>query len=97
MTMTANPAWPSRPPDHLIDLAEWDALPEDSSARYELVEGVMVAAPRPLPRHRDLVLELGGQLTEFALADDAGAAYRLVATPDRSATLAFGPTISLAT
>jgi Uma2 family endonuclease len=65
MTMTAvNPAWPSRPPDHLIDLAEWDALPEDTSARYELLEGVMVTSPRPVPRHQDLLAELGRQLRE---------------------------------
>lgn len=66
---TANPAWPSRPPDHLIDLAEWDGLPEDSSARYELVEGVLVVAPRPRPRHQALVLEVGAQLRGQVRAD----------------------------
>lgn len=67
---TASPAWPSHPPDHLIDLAEWDALPEDRSARYELVEGVLVVAPRPLPRHQDVVLELAGQLRGQVRTDD---------------------------
>jgi Uma2 family endonuclease len=65
MTMTvANPAWPSRPPDHLLDLAEWDALPEDTSARYELVEGVVVASPRAVPRHQQLVHLLTRQLED---------------------------------
>jgi Uma2 family endonuclease len=65
MTMTAaNPAWPSRPPDHLIDLAEWSALPEDSTARYELVEGVMVTSPRAVPRHQYLVHALCEQLSD---------------------------------
>ncbi|MDL5158626.1 Uma2 family endonuclease [Actinomycetospora termitidis] len=63
MTMTAaGSAWPPRPPDHLIDLAEWEALPEDDSARYELVEGVMVVSPRPALRHQDLVFEFCAQL-----------------------------------
>ena len=57
-------AWPSRPPDHLIDLAEWEALPEDGSARYELVEGVMVVSPRPVFRHQDIVFELCRQLRD---------------------------------
>ncbi|GLZ53880.1 Uma2 family endonuclease [Actinomycetospora sp. NBRC 106378] len=65
MTMTAaGPAWPPHPPDHLIDLAEWEALPEDTSARYELVEGVMVVSPRPSYRHQELVFRLCHQLRE---------------------------------
>ncbi len=55
MTMTAvNPAWPPRPPDHLLGLAEWDALPEDTSARYELVEGRWSSAPTPCPATADI-------------------------------------------
>ena len=57
-------AWPSRPPDHLLDLAEWEALPEDDSARYELVEGVMVVSPPPVFRHEDIVFELCRQLRD---------------------------------
>lgn len=65
MTMTAaGPAWPPHRPDHLIDLAEWEALPEGASARYELVEGVMVVSPRPSWRHQDLVFELCRRLRE---------------------------------
>jgi Uma2 family endonuclease len=76
MTMTAaNPAWPSRPPDHLIDLTEWDAMPEDASARYELVEGVVIASPRAVPRHQALVLALCRQLSDQVAED-------LVALPE---------------
>lgn len=39
-------------PDHLLSLQEWDALPEDTSRRYELAEGVLVVAPRPSPHHQ---------------------------------------------
>jgi Uma2 family endonuclease len=39
-------------PDHLLTLDEWDALPEDTSRRFELVEGVLQMAPRPLPAHQ---------------------------------------------
>ena len=61
---TASSAWPAGPPDHLLDLAEWEALPEDTSARFELVEGVMVVSPRPSYRHQDLVHRLCGQLRD---------------------------------
>jgi len=44
-------------------------MPEDSCARCELVEGVVVVAPRPLPRHQEVVLELGGQLRTQVSAD----------------------------
>ena len=44
----------SRWPDHLIGLEEWHALPEDTSRRFELVEGVLSVAPRPSPRHQRL-------------------------------------------
>lgn len=46
--MTTIRTWP----DHLLTLAEWDALPEDTSRRFELVEGVLLVAPRPTPRHQ---------------------------------------------
>jgi len=44
-------AWP----DHLLDLGEWDALPEHTGRRCELVEGVLHVAPRPSARHQRLV------------------------------------------
>lgn len=41
-------------PDHLIDLDEWDALPEDIARHFELVEGVPHMSPRPSARHQRL-------------------------------------------
>jgi Uma2 family endonuclease len=35
-------------PDHLLTLDEWKALPEDNRFRVEVVEGVLIVAPRPL-------------------------------------------------
>jgi Uma2 family endonuclease len=57
LALTAAP-WP----DHLLTLAEWDALPEDSSRRYELVEGVLLVVPRPTPMHQLIMLRLGAEL-----------------------------------
>ncbi|MEJ2871639.1 Uma2 family endonuclease [Actinomycetospora sp. OC33-EN08] len=56
--MTMQPTWP----DHLLSLEEWSALPEDSERRFELAEGVLVVAARPIARHQKLVLRLGTQL-----------------------------------
>jgi Uma2 family endonuclease len=58
----------SWPPDHLLSLAEWDALPEDNSRRFELVEGILQVSPRPVWDHQKaaagLVLQLGPQLSD---------------------------------
>ena len=35
-----------------VTLAEWDALPEDDSADYELQAGVLVVSPKPIRRHQ---------------------------------------------
>jgi Uma2 family endonuclease len=44
-------------PRGLLTLADWEALPEDNSARYELQEGVLVASPRPAkPQQRAMFL-----------------------------------------
>ena len=56
--MTVQPTWP----DHLLDLDEWSALPEDTSRRIELAEGVLLAAPRPIARHQKLIMRLAAQL-----------------------------------
>lgn len=45
-------------PDHLLTLAEWDALPEDASRRIELVEGALQVSPRPAARHQLLTAGL---------------------------------------
>lgn len=49
-------------PDHLLSLDEWDALPEDNSRRYELVEGVLVVSPKALPQHQRICWRLAAQL-----------------------------------
>ncbi|MFI9816414.1 Uma2 family endonuclease [Saccharothrix variisporea] len=55
-------------PDHLLTLEEWDALPEDELHHVELVEGVLLVAPRPAPEHqyaiKRLCMVLDAQLPE---------------------------------
>lgn len=46
-------------PDHLLSLQEWDALPEDNRYHLEVVEGVLLVAPRPFPFHQRAVARLG--------------------------------------
>jgi hypothetical protein len=48
-------------PDHLLTLDEWDALPEDVSRRFELVEGLLQMSPKPNPSHQRVVTRLLGQ------------------------------------
>ncbi len=48
--------------DHLFSLADWVALPEDTTHRYEVAEGVLHVSPRPASNHQWAVLKLGGQL-----------------------------------
>ncbi|TLF74510.1 Uma2 family endonuclease [Nocardia cyriacigeorgica] len=59
-------------PDHLLTLADWDALPEDNSRSYELVEGVLIVSPRPLALHQRAIWRLAGQL-ESQLPEKLGA------------------------
>jgi Uma2 family endonuclease len=49
-------------PRELMTLDEWDALPEDNSAHYELQEGVLVVSPKPARGHQTGVLLLGMQI-----------------------------------
>ncbi|MCE7007948.1 Uma2 family endonuclease [Kibdelosporangium philippinense] len=49
-------------PDHLLSLADWDALPEDNSRQYELAEGVLQVSPRPVHNHQWAISELLYQL-----------------------------------
>lgn len=50
-------AWP----DHLLSLEDWDALPQDTTRRYELVEGALHVSPRPVSDHQWALMELGYQ------------------------------------
>lgn len=49
-------------PGHLLTLDEWDALPEDTSRHYELVEGVLLVVPRPAPLHQRVMVRLTSQI-----------------------------------
>lgn len=74
--------------DHLLTLDEWDALPEDNSRHYELVEGVLQVSPRPVVSHqrvlKRLLLQLDRQLPDS-----------LEVLPEIEATIfaAFPPTV----
>ncbi|WP_367136909.1 Uma2 family endonuclease [Saccharothrix sp. HUAS TT1] len=59
-------------PDHLLTLEEWDALPEHESHHVELVEGILLVAPKPAPKHQVAMANLRhclkGQLPAEAVA-----------------------------
>ena len=48
----------------LLTLEDWDALPEDNSAHFELQEGVLIVTPRPLRPHARAVFRLAKQLDD---------------------------------
>ena len=48
----------------LLTLEDWDALPEDNSAHFELQEGVLIATPRPLRPHARAVFRIAKQLDD---------------------------------
>ncbi|KFU81131.1 Endonuclease, Uma2 family (restriction endonuclease fold) [Amycolatopsis lurida] len=52
--------WPHR----LLTLDDWAALPKDPEHRAEVVEGVLVEAPRPMSFHQLAVTRLGYLLNE---------------------------------
>lgn len=45
-------------PDHLVTLDEWEALPEETRFGIEVVEGVLIVAPRPLSFHQRAINRL---------------------------------------
>jgi Uma2 family endonuclease len=53
-------AWPY----DLLALEDRDALPEDNSRHFELVEGVLVVAPKPPPLHQRAIARLAGRLDD---------------------------------
>ena len=63
-------------PDHLLTLEEWDALPEDETRRFELVDGVLQMSPKPTSNHQVAMAFLCAQLNE------ALKAHQLIAVPD---------------
>ncbi|MFC0436794.1 Uma2 family endonuclease [Kutzneria buriramensis] len=48
----------------LWTLGEWTALPEDTSCRFELEDGVMLVGPNPGPRHQFVATKLALALQE---------------------------------
>lgn len=48
-------------PNELMTLDDWDALPEDNSAQFELQEGVLVVCPKPASPHQDAMMLLAFQ------------------------------------
>jgi Uma2 family endonuclease len=75
-------------PDHLFTLEEWDALPEDKSHHFELVEGVLLVAPRPAPKHQVAMANLRSALKEQLPAG-------MVAVQDVDVVIDPGPPLSL--
>jgi Uma2 family endonuclease len=75
-------------PDHLLTLTEWEALPEDSAVRYELMEGTLQVTPRPTPLHQLAMLQLGAELNRQLPAE-------LTAVPDVDVLIdgVFPPTV----
>ena len=49
-------------PRELMTLDQWDALPEDNSAHYELQEGVLVVSPKWGMRHQTALVQLALQM-----------------------------------
>lgn len=48
--------------DHLLTIEEFERLPEEDSARVELVRGMLVREPRPAAMHGCVQLNLGSML-----------------------------------
>lgn len=55
---------PLRRSGSLMTLDEWVALPEDSSCRYELQEGVLLVSPRPASQHQQAAYRLARRFDE---------------------------------
>ncbi|MEU4518686.1 Uma2 family endonuclease [Amycolatopsis sp. NPDC024027] len=56
-------------PHDLLSLDDWINLPETPEYQVEVVEGVLIVAPRPMPFHQSAVTRLGYLINE-QLADD---------------------------
>jgi Uma2 family endonuclease len=75
-------------PRELMTLDEWDALPEDTSAHYELQEGVLVVSPKPAKRHQLAVTRLAAQMErQLPLGWEAVPEFEVVVQADGPATV----------
>lgn len=79
--MTSTMVWP----DRLLTLRDWQDLAADEQHHVECVEGILIVAPKPLPRH---------QLTMSNLASTLNRRIRqagLLAVPDVEVLIAERP------
>jgi Uma2 family endonuclease len=75
-------------PRELMTLDEWDALPEDNSAHYELQEGVLVVSPKPAKRHQLAVARLASQMEhQLPVEWDVVPDFEVVVQADGPATV----------
>jgi Uma2 family endonuclease len=75
-------------PRELMTLDEWDALPEDNSAHYELQEGVLVVSPKPAKKHQLAVTRLAAQVEwQLPIDWDAVADFEVVVQAEGPATV----------
>jgi Uma2 family endonuclease len=82
--LSTEPHWP----DHLLTLGDWNALPEDHTRQYELMEGVLIVTPKPILPHQSAGWRLAGQLEpqlplELSVVTDS----ELVVDPGSPATV----------
>ncbi|MFE2754054.1 Uma2 family endonuclease [Actinosynnema sp. NPDC059335] len=75
-------------PDHLLTLEEWDALPEYESHHVELVEGILLVAPKPAPKHQVAMANLRSSLKEQLPAE-------VVAVLDVDVLIDAGPPLTV--
>jgi Uma2 family endonuclease len=76
------------PPDHLLDLAEWEALPEDNARNYELQEGVLIANPKSHVLHQRVATRLMTELYhQLPLEWDVVGSVEVVTAPDFPASV----------
>jgi Uma2 family endonuclease len=71
-------------PDRLLSLSDWERLPVDERHHVELVDGVLVVAPKPTPRHQ---IVMGRLFSLLSQTDFVG----LVATQDAEVVISEGP------
>jgi Uma2 family endonuclease len=71
-----------------MTLAEWDALPEDNSAQYELVAGALVVSPKALRRHQLAMALLASQMDEQLPAGwEVGPDFEVLVQAEEPATV----------
>lgn len=73
-----------------MTLAEYNALPEDTEAHYELQSGALVVSPRAVLRHQQAMYRLPMAVEEQLPADaewQVGADYEVVVQAEEPVTL----------